>query len=109
MEEARPGGTETVTIGVEGMVCKSCVNNIEGNVGKMNGVASVKVSLEEKKAVVEYEPSKVSPRQLCTAIEDLGFEAKLQAAKLGSGQNERIVAGWLNIGIEGVTCHSIVL
>eukprot|EP00731_Ephydatia_muelleri_P033624 Em0034g6a len=85
------------------MVCKSCVNNIEGNVGKMNGVISVKVSLEEKKAVVEYEPSKVTPRQLCTAIEDLGFEAKL-----GSGQNKRIVAGRLNIGIEGMTCHSCV-
>ena len=103
MEKARLGSTDTVTVGVEGMVCKSCVNNIEGNVGKMNGVISVKVSLEEKKAVVEYEPSKVTPRQLCTAIEDLGFEAKL-----GSGQNKRIVAGRLNIGIEGMTCHSCV-
>ena len=105
MEKPLQGSTSTVTIGVEGMVCKSCVNNIEGNVGKMNGVASVKVSLEEKRAVIEYESSKVSPQELCTAIEDLGFEAKMSS---GQGKNAKRVAGRLNIGIEGMTCHSCV-
>ena len=97
---------DTVVIGVEGMVCKSCVNNIEGNVGKMNGVASVKVSLEEKKAVVEYEPFKVSPLQLCTAIEDLGFEAKLGRDAFEAIPKKAIKV--VNIGIEGMTCHSCV-
>ena len=97
---------DTVVIGVEGMVCKSCVNNIEGNVGKMNGVISVKVSLEEKKAVVEYEPSKVTPRQLCTAIEDLGFEAKLGRDAFEAIPKKSIKV--VNIGIDGMTCHSCV-
>eukprot|EP00731_Ephydatia_muelleri_P035611 Em0141g2a len=97
---------DTVVIGVEGMVCKSCVNNIEGNVGKMNGVISVKVSLEEKKAVVEYEPSKVTPRQLCTAIEDLGFEAKLGRDAFEAIPKKSIKL--VNIGIDGMTCHSCV-
>ena len=105
------GHSETAVIAVEGMVCKSCVNNIEGNVGKMNGVASVKVSLEEKRAVIEYESSKVSPQELCTAIEDLGFEAKMSnEAKDSFGQEvvPKKTIRVVNIGIEGMTCHSCV-
>ena len=28
---------------VEGMTCQSCVNNIEGTIGKLNGVKDIKV------------------------------------------------------------------
>ena len=108
MEQPLQSKTNTITIGVEGMVCKSCVNNIEGNVGKMSGVSTVKVSLAEKRAVIEYDPSKVSPRQLCIAIEDLGFEAKLNKDSFvqASASNDSIKTA--NIGIEGMTCHSCV-
>ena len=99
MEQPLQSKTNTITIGVEGMVCKSCVNNIEGNVGKMSGVSTVKVSLAEKRAVIEYDPSEVSPQELCTAIEDLGFEAKLSSSR---------AVGRVNIGINGMTCHSCV-
>ena len=37
----------------------------------------MKVSLEEKKAVVTYLPSKVTTEQIETAIEDLGFGCEL--------------------------------
>ena len=68
---------ETTQIRVEGMTCMSCVNHIEGVVKDINGVRSVHVSLSDKKAVVEFDPSKVNPVMLRDAIDDIGFEATI--------------------------------
>ncbi len=126
---AAPAEEEVVVIGVEGMVCHSCVQNIEANVGKMKGVKEVKVSLEGKNARVTYVPSLVGPEELSDAIEDLGFEAKLSGLQdlsqvpLGSNsgalyspsstlsQDDSLLSGTkrvCSIGIEGMTCHSCV-
>ncbi|CAF4389255.1 unnamed protein product, partial [Adineta steineri] len=43
---------------VNGMTCQSCVKNIERNVGKIDGVKTIKVSLDEKEARVEFDNSK---------------------------------------------------
>ena len=66
--------TDQVILSVVGMVCMSCVNNIETNIGKMAGVKSVNVSLDHNTATVQYYPSTITPVKLCEAIKDLGFE-----------------------------------
>ncbi len=102
---AETGGEEEeeVVIGVEGMVCHSCVQNIEMNIGKMRGVREVKVSLEGKNARVNYDPSLVNPREISDAIEDLGFESSLPKA-VQRDERKKVCT----IGIEGMTCHSCV-
>jgi copper chaperone len=66
---------ETTTIKVDGMSCGGCVKSVTGVLTALDGVAKADVSLEQKQAVVEFEPAKVTREQLKAVIEDAGFEA----------------------------------
>lgn len=68
---------QSVTIGIEGMTCNSCVQAIEGIVSQRAGVRSIKVCLQEKNGIVTFESSVTCPEELRAAIEDMGFEAWL--------------------------------
>ncbi|KAJ9589439.1 hypothetical protein L9F63_017342 [Diploptera punctata] len=94
-----PGSEASVEINIIGMTCQSCVNTIEGNMASKTGVKSIKVSLEEKKGYIKYDPSLTNPQNLCAAIEDMGFEASLPAST-----DTAICI----LNIEGMTCISCV-
>lgn len=68
---AEMGSTATVAVQIEGMHCKSCVRNIEGNISDLPGIQSIKVSLEHKCAVVRYSPKLITLSALQQAIESL--------------------------------------
>ncbi|XP_038556259.1 copper-transporting ATPase 1 [Micropterus salmoides] len=67
----------SVSLGVEGMTCGSCVQSIEQRIGSLPGVIHIKVSLEQKNATVIFDHSQHSPESLSEAIEDMGFESSL--------------------------------
>ncbi|XP_011794363.1 PREDICTED: copper-transporting ATPase 2 isoform X6 [Colobus angolensis palliatus] len=82
----------TLQLRIDGMHCKSCVLNIEENIGQLLGVQSIQVSLENKTAQVQYDPSCTSPVALQTAIEALppgNFKVSLPDAAEGSGTDHR--------------------
>ncbi|KAM6057179.1 copper-transporting ATPase 1 isoform 2-T3 [Theristicus caerulescens] len=68
---------KSIVIGVEGMTCNSCVQTIEQHVGRMNGIHNIKVSLEDKNAVIIYDSKLQTPAMLQEAIYDMGFDATL--------------------------------
>ncbi|NWU60524.1 ATP7A ATPase, partial [Pterocles burchelli] len=68
---------KSIVIDVEGMTCNSCVQTIEQHVGQMNGVHNIKVSLEDKNAVIIYDSKLQTPATLQEAIYDMGFDATL--------------------------------
>ncbi|NXA74222.1 ATP7A ATPase, partial [Thryothorus ludovicianus] len=68
---------KSVAIGVEGMTCNSCVQSIEQHLGNMNGIHNIKVSLEDKNAVIIYDSKLQTPVTLQEAICDMGFDATL--------------------------------
>ncbi|XP_050770954.1 copper-transporting ATPase 2 isoform X1 [Gymnogyps californianus] len=68
---AKMSGTAMVAVRIEGMHCKSCVRNIEGNISDLPGIQSIKVSLEHKCAVVQYSPNLITLPALQQAIESL--------------------------------------
>ncbi|XP_055980090.1 copper-transporting ATPase 1 [Sorex fumeus] len=70
-------GVNSITISVEGMTCSSCVWTIEQQIGKLNGVHHIKVSLEEKNATIIYDPKLQTPKTLQEAIDDMGFDSIL--------------------------------
>ncbi|XP_054279544.1 copper-transporting ATPase 2 isoform X3 [Macrosteles quadrilineatus] len=76
-EASLPEAQKTVVIGIEGMTCQSCVNNIESNLSQRAGVISISVNLEKKNGTIVYDPSIVGVNELLEAIEDSGFEASL--------------------------------
>uniref|UniRef100_A0A7N6FKE6 P-type Cu(+) transporter n=1 Tax=Anabas testudineus TaxID=64144 RepID=A0A7N6FKE6_ANATE len=67
----------SVSLGVEGMTCGSCVQSIEERIGSLPGVINIKVSLEQNNATVMFDHSQQSPESLSEAIEDMGFESSL--------------------------------
>ena len=97
---------ETV-IDIEGMVCHSCVNNIETNIKDKPGIIEIKVSLEENNGRVKYDSTVISPEQIAEMIDDMGFDAKVSCcgtAGVSSEDSTRKVV----LNIAGMTCNSCV-
>lgn len=65
---------EKVTLQVSGMSCGHCVSSVEGNVGKLSGVESVKVNLAEGKVEVEFNPEAVTLDTIKDTIDDQGYD-----------------------------------
>ncbi|XP_029458658.1 copper-transporting ATPase 2 isoform X2 [Rhinatrema bivittatum] len=106
-----PTDTGTAVVNIVGMTCQSCVQSIEGRISNVTGIVSIKVSLEQNNAVIQYLQSAINPQQICLEIEDMGFEANLAEGKLtalspriSSAIGEAVV----KIRIEGMTCQSCV-
>lgn len=91
---------KTATLSITGMVCMSCVNSIESVMSKHDGVVNIKVSLEDEQAVIEYNNENTSVKELCLAIEDMGFDATEK--ELDNNFTS------VTIHIEGMTCTSCV-
>ncbi|XP_062981304.1 copper-transporting ATPase 2 isoform X2 [Elgaria multicarinata webbii] len=63
--------TFVAVLDVEGMHCQSCVNTIESSVSDMPGVHSIKVSLEQRNAIVWFDENLITPSSLQQAIQAL--------------------------------------
>jgi copper chaperone CopZ len=69
------GQTKVVTIPVEGMSCLACTARVKSTLKAINGVTEVEVNLAGRVARVAYLEGKVSPEQLVSAINRLGYRA----------------------------------
>ncbi|MCM3566643.1 copper chaperone CopZ [Neobacillus mesonae] len=67
---------EKVTLNVQGMSCNHCVKAVEGSVGSLEGVNTVKVNLKEEAVDVEFNPEKVSLDKIKETIDDQGYDVK---------------------------------
>ncbi len=65
---------EITDITVEGMSCSHCENSVKKAVGALAGVDKVSVDLANKKVTVEFDPEKVTGKQIFDAIEDQGYD-----------------------------------
>lgn len=64
-------------LSAEGMTCNSCVKLIQSNISDVAGVLTIRVSLQFKKAFVEYNPGLVQPVELASSIYDMGFDSQV--------------------------------
>ncbi|MBN8200044.1 copper chaperone CopZ [Bacillus sp. NTK034] len=76
---------ENVILTVKGMSCGHCINSIEGNVGKLNGVQVVKVYLKQEKVDVSFDSKVVSLKEITNIIEDQGYD--VEKSKSSKGQS----------------------
>jgi copper chaperone len=65
---------ERIAIGVAGIHCQGCVNNVTGVLRVLPGVSEVKVSLEDACAEIAYDPQAIVPVRFREAIEGAGFD-----------------------------------
>ena len=66
---------EKVIFDIAGMRCGACAVGMELALAKKKGVKSAKVSLNERIAVVEYDPAIVAASDIAKAVNDLGYMA----------------------------------
>lgn len=65
-----------VTLNVKGMSCGHCVKAVEGSVGKLQGVSSVKVNLEEGTVAVDFNGEEVTVETIKETIDDQGYDVE---------------------------------
>jgi copper chaperone len=63
---------KVVKLSVSGMMCEKCVANVTGRLMGVIGVASANVSLEDKSAIVVYDPSKAGIEEMTAAVNSSG-------------------------------------
>lgn len=66
---------EKLILDIAGMRCGACAVGIELMLAKKKGVKSAKVSLNERTAVVEYDPAIVAASDIARAVSDIGYIA----------------------------------
>uniref|UniRef100_A0A8C6YDU5 P-type Cu(+) transporter n=1 Tax=Naja naja TaxID=35670 RepID=A0A8C6YDU5_NAJNA len=100
--EGKPEG-KTVAFRVDGMHCNSCVFNIQSSLLALPSVSSITVSLQEKSAVVQYNPGLISLGALRRAIEAVSpgtfkaciLDAHEKAEQLSNSRTPAISSGFL--------------
>lgn len=113
-QDATPGLSVT-TLAVEGMTCGACTSAVEGGFKDVHGVKSMSISLLSERAVVEHDPSFLSPEAIAQIIEDRGFGATIletqtsnpQPIKASRGKASNPMHAELTtttVAIEGMTC-----
>lgn len=67
---------KTIELFVEGMSCQGCANNIMLTLSQTEGIVRDTVVFETNTAAVTFDQTKITPGQIATAIENIGFTAK---------------------------------
>lgn len=78
---------------VGGMTCAACQAHVDRAVSKLDGVQSVAVNLLAGSMMVDYDPTQVSPDDICTAVDRAGYSASPVDAGTGAaGSNGSVQA-----------------
>ncbi len=60
---------------IEGMHCGSCAALIKETLEETEGVVQARVSFDNKKAFVEYDPNKLETNDIKEIVSELGYKA----------------------------------
>jgi copper chaperone CopZ len=63
-------------VSIGGMSCLACEETIQRNVGKLEGIKSVKASFTTGNAIIEYYPGMIDSVKIKEAITGSGYTAK---------------------------------
>lgn len=92
-------------IGITGMHCASCVATIENALNKAPGVLGAKVNFTTEKAHIEYDPTKITLKELHQAIEKTGYKTIMPQ---GPGEKGSPALHLKIIGMDNPHCLSTV-
>lgn len=71
--------TTRTLLRAEGFSCPSCVAKIEKQVGRLDGVDSVKVHFASGRVEIDHDEAKASVDDLIAAVEKAGYTSKASA------------------------------
>lgn len=81
MENDNMAKVQKGVIGIQGMHCASCAHKIEKALTSKKGVNSAVVNFATEKAIVEYDPVLINPKELGKTVEETGYTAILSEEK----------------------------
>ena len=81
--------TNTITLGITGMTCASCVMHIETCISNLTGVIKSNVNLATNQATVTVLNGTVSDSEISDSITDIGYGA-FDVSNLNKNQNPSI-------------------
>ena len=64
----------STTLGVNGMTCSGCENNIQFALTALSGVSTVAADQQAKTVTIDYDPDIVDQSALTEAIEAMGYD-----------------------------------
>ena len=64
---------ESTTLVAPDISCEHCQHAIEGTIGKLEGVNSVKVDIPSKTVDINYDPEKVTLTKIEEVLDDVGY------------------------------------
>ena len=64
---------KNITLNITGMTCMNCKNSIERKLRKTDGISRAEVNYSTNTAEITYIGEKISPEQIITIIESLGY------------------------------------
>jgi len=64
---------QDIKISVPDMSCDHCVKTINGALGALSGVESVRSDLQTKSVHLRYDPRRVSMQQIEATLDDVGY------------------------------------
>ena len=75
------GHVEGISVGelkleIEGMHCAGCVSSVEKALRGLEGVETAEVNLPLKRGKVEYDPAKIEPGAIESAVKQAGFSSR---------------------------------
>jgi len=75
--------TETLELSVAELDCADEARQIEGALGRLDGVAEVRTAVSARRAIVAYDPGRVTPAAIREALRALGMTVSEVRAPLG--------------------------
>jgi Cu+-exporting ATPase len=72
-----PTRADVVQLRIYGMTCSSCTGTVEAGLSAVPGITSVAVSLATETCTIHFDRSVVTPREMVSHMEDMGFDAIL--------------------------------
>ncbi len=86
---AREERKESLTLGIGGMTCASCVARVERALGRLDGVERAAVNLATERATIEYLPGVVSVDDMKETVRRSGYDVRDIPADAPRADHER--------------------
>lgn len=70
-----PAFADKACFAIAGMTCATCGVTVKSAINKLQGIQAIKVSVEKKNALMEFEQGKANSEAIKKSIDDVGYKA----------------------------------
>ena len=88
------------TYKIYNMHCASCVRTIEDVLAKTDGVKSASVNFATESALIEFDESKITPKEFAKVVESVGYTLGVDSEESDDNTSEDIRSEERRVGKE---------